>query len=164
LEVVSSGALGEAEADEEEEDECEESGALEDDDVVDVFVVVVESVDVEVDAEVDTGSGDDEPESFAGPRAFRTSLIKPSLAYACVASHIITPPKLSNFFVYSITSANLDAGIYPVLAAEVNAGTPTMTLTSLFFDTVLAQLSHSSKLYLLLEASVLKLLTPQKLL
>lgn len=81
-----------------------------------------------------------------------------------MASHIITPPKLSNFFVYSITLANSDAGIYPVLAAVVNAGTPIMTFTSLFLDTVLAQLSHSSKLYLLLEGSVLKLLTPQKLL
>ena len=51
--------------------------------------------------------------------------------------------------------------MYPVLAAVVKAGTPTMTFTSLFLDTVLAQLSHSSKLYLLLEGSVLKLLTPQ---
>ena len=85
--VVSSASLGEAVADEEEEAECEESGALEDVDVVVVVVVVVvvgfvgfvESVDVEAGAEVDTGSGDDEPESCAGPRLFRTSLINPSL-------------------------------------------------------------------------------------
>jgi hypothetical protein len=125
-----SGPLDDEEAAEEEEDEGEESGTLEDDEVFDV------SVDEEEGAEVDAELGDDEPVSAAPPRAFRTSLMKAPLPYACVASHIITPPKLVNFFEYSITLANSDDGMYPVLAAVVSAGTPTMTLTSLFFETV----------------------------
>jgi hypothetical protein len=127
---VGSGPLDDEEAAEEEEDEGEEPGTLEDDEVFDV------SVDEEEGAEVDAELDDDEPELSAPPRAFRTSLMKAPLAYACVASHIITPPKLSNFFEYSITLANSEDGMYPVLAAVVSAGTPTMTLTSLFFETV----------------------------
>lgn len=126
-----SGPLDDEEAAEEEEDEGEEPGALEDED--EVFDV---SVDEEEGAEVDAELGDDEPVSAAPPRAFRTSLMKAPLPYACVASHIITPPKLVNFFEYSITLANSEDGMYPVLAAVVSAGTPTMTLTSLFFETV----------------------------
>jgi hypothetical protein len=129
--VVVSGPLDDEEAAEEEEDEGEEPGALVDDDEV-----FDESVDEVEGAEVDAELDDDEPVSSAPPRAFRTSLMKAPLPYACVASHIITPPKLSNFFEYSITLASSEDGMYPVLAAVVSAGTPTMTLTSLFFDTV----------------------------
>jgi hypothetical protein len=127
---VGSGPLDDEEAAEEEEDEGEEPGALVDDEVFD------KSVDEEEGAEVDAELDDDEPVSSAPPRAFRTSLMKAPFPYACVASHIITPPKLSNFFEYSITLASSLDGMYPVLAAVVSAGTPTMTLTSLFFETV----------------------------
>jgi hypothetical protein len=76
----------------------------------------------------------------------------------------MTPPKLENFFEYSTAAATLSTGTYPVLAAVVSAGTPTSTLTFLFLETVLAQLSHSSKLNLEFFSSTSKLLIPQKLL
>lgn len=153
-----SGSLDEDPDADEEEEEDEEPGALEESEgsgeLVDEGVDAVDAALVDVD---------DAPES-GPPSALRTLARYPSLAYNCVTSHIITPPKLSNFFVYWITSVNFAAGMYPVLAAVVSAGTPSRTLTFLFFETVLAQLSHSSKLYLELVASLLKLLTPQKLL
>jgi hypothetical protein len=158
--VGSSGPLDDEADPEDEEEEDEEPGALVDSEVSDGLVD--EGVGVGVDTAVDAGSvdGDDEPES-GPPSALRTLATNPSFAYACVVSHIITPPKLSNFFVYSITCASFEAGTYPVLAAVVSAGTPIKTLTFLFWETVLAQLSHSSKLYFEAVASVSKLFTPQ---
>lgn len=152
-----SGSLDEDPDADEEEEEDEEAGALED---CEVFGELVdEGADAVVDAELDD---DDEPESsLPSLRDFNTPSRNPLFAYACATSHIMTPPKLSNLREYSITSASLSAGMYPVLAASGPAGTPTMTLTSLFLETVLAQLSHSSKLYCELLESLLKALTPQ---
>jgi hypothetical protein len=110
-----SGSLDEDPDADEEEEEDEEPGALE---YCEVFGELVdEGADAVVDAELD---GDDEPESpLPSPRDLTMLSINPSFAYACVTSHIMTPPKLSNFFEYSITSASLSAGMYPVLAAVV---------------------------------------------
>ena len=92
---------------EEEEEEDEDSGTLEDGDVS--AELVDEGADVGVDASL-LDDDDDEPES-GPPNASLTLSMNPWFAYAWVASHIITPPKLSNFFEYSMTSASFDAGI-----------------------------------------------------
>jgi hypothetical protein len=102
--VVVSAPVEESPDPDEEEEEDEDTGGLEDGEGCG------ELVDEEEDAESDAEVDDDELES-PDPSASRTPSIKPLFAYACVISHIITPPKLSKVLAYSITSFNLEAGI-----------------------------------------------------
>jgi hypothetical protein len=61
-------------------------------------------------------------------------------------SQDIMPPKESKVFAYAIISAKRVESTNPDPAAVVEAGIPMKTFTSLFFETVEAQVSHAAKL------------------
>jgi len=106
--------------------------------LVGVAVVVGVAVDFVMTVTIVVGVGE---EAGAPPSALLTPSKKPELAQTWLMSQIITPPKLEKVLAYEIMLANVLGGSYPLPAAPLSPGTPSMILTFRFFETVLAQLS-----------------------